>query len=285
MKRVLLISFLILHNFTVYSQDIVTDLNGFRLGQFREVPTNEFGEPFKKDKFVDDNFEYEAFLLNKETQTYMIFEYAAADTEIIWSIQITGDSYDKDIKFKNLKLGMNDVDVVKELGNPEKKINIDIYGERWEYEKTNYSVEISKQRKLSSIKIRNTFWTDVPKTEAIPSFKEVLKNLQASNNKEIADLLCPGIEIYYKDKTLFFSKSLENEIKTDSSYIFKTIKELSKNLDKIDLNDNKTYEENMRLSENRNPLHIIKIKKGHPIKEIVFDYYNGKYLIWEINAN
>jgi hypothetical protein len=40
----------------------------------------------------------------------------------------------------------------------------------------------------------------------------------------------------------------------------------------------------MRVALGQNTKHVIKIKTGHPIKEIVFDYVNGKYLIWEINA-
>ncbi len=41
-----------------YGQEIVTDLNGFRLGRFRDVPKNEFGTPLQKDRF-DAGFEYE----------------------------------------------------------------------------------------------------------------------------------------------------------------------------------------------------------------------------------
>lgn len=41
---------------------------------------------------------------------------------------------------------------------------------------------------------------------------------------------------------------------------------------------------NMRIVLGENAKHVIKIKTGHVIKEIVFDYINGEYLIWEINA-
>ena len=34
----------------------------------------------------------------------------------------------------------------------------------------------------------------------------------------------------------------------------------------------------------QNPKYVFKIKTGHTIKEIVFEYINGQYLIWEINA-
>ena len=79
------------------------DLNGFKLGQLRICPSNEFGSPFLKDRF-EDGFEYEAFLLRPDTSLYMVFEYSNIDLKIIWSIQIYGSAYDPN--FLDLKLGM-----------------------------------------------------------------------------------------------------------------------------------------------------------------------------------
>lgn len=111
-----------------------------------------------------------------------------------------------------------------------------------------------------------------------------MKLLSSKNNVDIASILAPGIEIYYKDQTMFFAKSLKTEIETDYSKIFQTIREISKGLDKINTSDENSYEENMRLALGQNTKHVAKIKTGHSIKEIVFEYINGEYLIWEINA-
>jgi len=267
----------------VNGQTFVTELYGFRLGQYRETATNELGKPFQQEKF-DDDFEYEVFLLKPDTSLYMVLEYAKGQTDIIWSIQISGDNTITDIGFKGFKLGIDKKQVEKVLGKPNRKDDIGDYGEKWTYEETNYSVEISKNGKLSSVKIMDTYSNETPNVNKLPKFENIIKLLSSKNNAEIARILAPGIEIYHKDQTLFFRKSLKTEIETDYSKIFQTIREISKGLNKINTSDLNSYEENMRIIVGQNPKHVIKIKIGHTIKEIVFDYINGQYLIWEINA-
>lgn len=267
----------------VNGQTIVTDLYGFRLGQYRETATNEFGKPFQQDKFEDD-FEYEVFLLKPDTSLYIVFEYAAEKTDIIWSIQISGNNPTTDIGFKGFRLGIEKKQVEKILGKPDSKDDLGDYGEKWTYEKTNYSIEISKSGKLSSVKIMDTYSNETPDANKLPKFENIIKLLSSRNNADIARILDPGIEIYYKDQTLFFGKSLKTEIETDYSKIFQTIRKISNGLNKINTSDINSYEENMRLTLGQNTNHVIKIKTGDIIKEIVFEYINGQYLIWEINA-
>lgn len=284
MNRITTITFLLfLTLLKVSAQTVVTDLNGFRIGQYRETATNELGKPFQQGKY-EDGFGYEVFLLKPDTSLYMVFEYAARDTAIIWSIQISGNNTTTDIGFKGFKLGIDKKEVLQLLGKPDKKDDIGDYGEKWSYDKTNYSLEISKRGKLSSVKIRDIYSNNPPDVSKLPKFNAVIKLLSSKNNTDIAGILASGIEIYYKKQTLFFGKSLKTEIETDHSKIFKTIREISTGLDKINTSDEKAYEENMRVAIGQNPKHVVKIK-GHTIKEIVFEYVNGEYLIWEIKAH
>lgn len=269
--------------FKVNGQTTITDLNGFRIGQYRETATNEFGKPFQQNKF-DDGFEYEVFIIKPDTSLYMVFEYAAGHTDIIWSIQVSGSNKTEDIGFKGLKLGLDKKEVERVLGKPDKKDDMGDYGEKWSYYKTNYSVEISKSGKLSSVKITDNYSSNTPDVNKLPKFDNVVKLLSSKNNADIVSILAPGVEIYYQDQTMFFSKSLKTEIETDYSKIFQTIREISRGLEKIKTSDESSYEENIRVELGQNPKHVIKIKTGHAIKEIVFDYINGQYLIWEINA-
>ena len=267
----------------VNGQAIVTDLYGFRLGQYRETATNELGKPFEQDKF-EDGFEYEIFLLKPDTSLYIIFEYAAEQTDIIWSIQISGSNTTTDIGFKDLRLGIDKKQVERVLGKPDAKKDVGDFGEKWTYGKTNYSIEISKNGKLSSVKIMDTYSNNPPDASKLPKFENVIKLMSSKNNADIARILSPEIEIYYKEQTLFFGKSLKTEIETDYSKVFNTIREISKELNKINTSDINSYEENMRLTLGQTPKHVIKIKTGHTIKEIVFAYINEQFLIWEINA-
>jgi len=274
---------LLLTLFEVSGQTAVTDLNGFRIGQYRETATNEFGKPIQKDKY-EDGFEYEVFIIKPDTSLYMVFEYSAAHIDVIWSIQISGNNTTADIGFKGLKLGLDKKEVERVLGNPDKKEDIGEYGEKWSYDKTNYTAEISKSGKLSSIKITDNYSSNTPDVSKLPKFDNIVKLLSSKNNADIVSILAPGIEIYYIDQTMFFGKSLKSEVETDYSKIFQTIREISKGLNKINTSDENAYEENMRMALGQNIKHVIKIKTGHTIKEIVFEYINGQYLIWEINA-
>ncbi|MBO9699949.1 MAG: hypothetical protein J7604_07045 [Sporocytophaga sp.] len=283
MKIILTILLFIFTLLGVSGQTPVTDLYGFSLGQYRETATNEFGKPIEQGKFKD-GYEYEVFLLNPDSSLYLVIEYAANHTDVIWSIQISGSNATKDIGFKGLRLGADKKEVERVIGKPEAKENIGEYGENWNYEKANYSIEISKSGKLSSAKIKNNFLDNKPDVKKLPKFENIISIMSSSNNAEIASILAPGVEIYYKDKTWFLGKSIKNEINTDYSKVFQTIREISDGLNQINTSDINSYEENMRLAMGQNPKHVVKIKTGHKIKEIVFDYINGQYLIWEINA-
>src|SRR5688572_2804614 len=99
MKKLLTV-FTLLLTIQVYGQTFYSDLYGFKLGQYRETAKLELGNPFQYGKF-EDGFVYEAFLIKPDTSLYIVFEYAARDTNIIWSIQVSGYNATTDIGFKN----------------------------------------------------------------------------------------------------------------------------------------------------------------------------------------
>jgi hypothetical protein len=102
MKKTLSLLVLLSLSSLINSQLFQSDLNGFRLGQFREVPKNEIKTILQKDK-VEDGYEYENYLIEPDTSVYMIFEYAKTDLNIIWSIQSTGSKPGYDCNFKRTK--------------------------------------------------------------------------------------------------------------------------------------------------------------------------------------
>ena len=266
-----------------FAQDLKSELNGFKLNQFREVPTLEFGES-SQEKTFDDGYEMEIFLIKPDSTAYMVFEYANWDKDIIWSIQLYGD--DKSLKpdFNNLKMGMTKEKVIENIGQPSNVESVGEYGEVMKYENTNYSFEINKQNKLSSIKITNLYlkYYPKPKVEKIPSFKAILETLNGDNQK-ISEILSPGIEVYKDNEVIFFNNSWRNEIENDLSGIYSLIRESIVGLEKVDTSDLDEYEENMRLSSNQSIKHVLKFRKHPKIQEIVLKWELGKYLIWEIH--
>jgi hypothetical protein len=263
--------------------EMIVDLYGFRIGQFREVVKKGLGDPVKSEKY-QDGFEYEVYILNPDSSLYMIFEYAPPHLDVIWSIQLTGKK--EQTGFKDLVLGMDESVVFKSLGAPSRKIDIGKYGTKLEYDQTNYSVEINAKGKLSSIKITDESRSFFPKPDVskIQTFEEIKKILMSGDRKKLETILCPDMEIHYGDSVYFFRNRMSEEIRTDPSGIFKLIQDLSADLQTVDVKNNEQYEENIRVRQGQDPMHVIKIKKGKTIKEIVFKFMFGRYLIWEIRA-
>jgi len=268
-------------------QQFYTNLYGFRLGQYREATRNQFGQPFKAGK-EEDGFEYEAFLLPGKVG-YVAFEYAANDTKRIWSIQFTGTSSSIDPGFKNLRLGMDPTQVGSYLRIPSVTVkDIGEYGNLLSYDKTNLTVEINKKHKLSSIKIldnSNDIYPGAPDIKKLPAFEKIQKTLTSNSNADILSLLAGDIEVYYKGRTFSFKKSFSTEQSTDYSQVLSTIKTISKDLQTVNTKNPEVYEENIRIKMGENPQHVIKLKKGHLIKEIVLKYFGGQYYIYEILAD
>lgn len=272
-------------SFTAFAQNDVTYLNGFQLEQYRETTLGEFGKPTQQDKH-DDGVEYDIFVITKEPQLYMIFEYLPSNQEAIFTIQVTGTDAKANIRFKGLHLGDAAADVQKVLGEPTEKFDIGEYGERWSYNDNNYSVEINQFGKLSSIKIKNNFPENKPEAAILPDFKkDILPKLTSGKNADIATLLAPDVEVTSHEKLFYFSQSFDTEIKEDEGKVYTAIKLDSKGLKKVNTSKVENYEEDIRLVEGMEPLHVIKINDANcNIKEIVFKYMNGKWLIWEFKA-
>ena len=285
MKILVLISLILISSLS-YSQEIVTDLNGFRLGQFREVPRNELKTILQQNKF-EDGFEYEIYPVEKDTSVYMIFEYAKFDLNAIWSIQLTGSKKGFDCSFKDLKLGMSVKEIENKLGKPSSIEDAGKYGNKWVYDKTNFTLEITPNETLGGIKIIDMShdFFPAPDLNKIPGFNEYTEILNSKNRTTISELLAPGIEIYKNDSVHFFKNSWDKEIVTDESGIFSLIDEAVRKLNKVNPKDTLQYEENMRFALGQDTKHVVKFNVNNVYSEIVFKYMFGRYLIWEVKLN
>jgi len=267
-------------------QQFYAELYGFKLGQYRVAAKNELGKPIQYGKF-EDGFVYEAFLLKPDSSLHIVFEYAAIDTNRIWSIQVSGKNNSTDIGFRNLKLGIDKAQTEKFLGKPSSSKDIGEYGQMWGYDTTNFSVEVNTKGKLSSVKILDNSNELFPTQDLkkLPTFEKVRKTLNTGTNNEILDLLCGDIEVYYKNKTYSFQKSFRTEGQTDYSKTISLIRKISNDLTTVNPKNESEYSESIRIVEGDDSKHVMKFGNGHAIKEIVFKYYGGRYLIYEINAN
>jgi len=285
-KKIILTTLFLLSNLIpTFSQDVESGLNGFKLRQFKEAVKNEYGKPIQVNKF-DDGFEAEIYIIKPDSSAYVIFEYPNWNKEVIFSIQIYGAFGDIDPKFKGLKMGITEKELIEIVGKPSSSKDIGEYGKTLEFENTNYSFEINNNGELSSIKIidnYNTVYSNLD-VEKIPSINRIKEVLKSNNPKIISELLSPELEFYVNAKTLYFKYSWMKEINSDKSGIYRNINEVIVGIDDVDITDINQYEENIRLIEGKNPMHVMKFKNGIKIKEIVLKWENGKYVIWEIKT-
>ena len=285
MKRNIFSILILLNTYILLSQDLVNKLNGFSLNQFREVASFELKKPLQAAAH-DDGYEYEVFLLKADSSAYMVFEYPNWNTQEIWSIQLFGTDSALNPGFKGLKMGISKESVIEKTGRPSNIEKMGQYGELLEYKETNYSFEINSQNQLASIKIRSIHPEYFPEPDLgkIPSFAEVKEILMSGDKQRISEILSPGLEVYYRNKTRYFRHAWSKEIEQDLSGIYILIDQLAKNLDEVNIEDTDEYEENMRLTQGQNPLHVLKFKKHTQVKEIVMRWEFGRYLIWEIKT-
>lgn len=268
---------------TTFSQELVSTLNGYSLGQFREIPKNNLLGLLQTDRF-EDGFEYDVHLVEPDTSVYMIFEYAEYDLNTIWSAQITGSKDGYDCGFKGLKLGMKEKELRNLVGEPSTIEEVGEYGFKWSYANTNYSLEISPEKRLAGIKIIDMTHELFPssRVELIPPYAIWIKLLTAREARTVSSILSPGIEIYQSDSTFFFQKPWSKELEEDKSGIYDLVSATAALLETIDVNDTLSYEENMRLALGADPMHVVKARTDEKYIELVFKYMFGKYLIWEI---
>ncbi len=264
--------------------DIQTDLNGFRLKQYRSAVANELGEPDRGGPMGDD-IEYEAFFLSEEPLLYMVFQYRSELDEVVWSIQMTGNDSRVDLGFKGLRFGMPEADVLKALGSPSRKADAEEHGTRWEFDTANYSVEINTEKKLSSIRIvDDATGTSPPDVKKIPDIIKLIPVLTSGSNAEIAAVIAADMELYEKEDTKYFRRSMRNEIATDASKIFADIRRLAAELRNVNFGSEAEYEENGRFRYGVDVMHVAKFKKTKAVREIVFQWNRDRWLIWEFNA-
>ena len=281
-KYLFLITLLVSSN--SFAQDFITRLNGFQLGQFRDVAGNELGDIFMKDT-LEDGVEYEIYLVEPDSSVYMIFYYHPINLDVIWGIQLTSylDGFDPD--FKSIKMGTKGENIVKSLGKPLTIEDAGEYGQLWVYDQSNYTIEISPDNELFSIKIldySDEFFSDITASSK-PTFKGIKDLLNSSDREFIASQLSSDFELRKDQKYYNFNYSIGTEVRDDRSEIFSFLADFySSVFVNISPDNSNQYEENIRLILGQNPMHVVKIQYKEKSYELVFKYQFGKYQLYEL---
>jgi len=260
----------------IYAVTMQTDLNGFRLWQFKSVVETSIGKPDKT--LTTNNSNIEVYIIDDDC--YMVFEYLKNYPENIFSIQITGFS-EKNLPFMGLEIGDDISKVISLLGKPSSTEVIESPKvTSYDYEGCNYTIEIDNNGKLYSIKI---FITKDMLTKSDNSFKswdELKSAIVAKDINKIITLLRPDVEIYKNNKVVSIDKKHSDFISNrDSSFDDIFIGEHGSILEEINSSE---PEAELRIHEKIGVGEVYKFYKGKILEEIVFYPYSGVDRVYEI---
>lgn len=272
----LLILLVLLLPCTAVAQEFATDLNGFRLWQYKEAAQAYFGKPFQTQK--NDEYSIEAYQVTD--RSYMVIEHWEKYPDNVYSIQITRYPT-KMLPFKGLVLGDPARKVEEALGKPSrtKKLEKPPVTINY-YDKANFSTEIDSDGRLYSIKLHVTgeFMNDAD--DNFDQWAAFKKAVLTKDMKAILEWVRPDVEISRDGDVLSIKKRYEDfRAKPDDGFVKALIGERNSVLEELGKTE---PEEEMRIAENVGVGRVYKFKKGKILKEIVFFPYNGKYRVYEI---
>lgn len=284
MKYKIVLFSVFLSSLTLFGQEkiIVEELNGFRLGQYKTVVDNQLGE---RDSFryLDDSTLVNFYYIFPDSSTHMAFFYLPKKNEI-HSIQLTGTK--SDLSFYGITLGASSEYVASKFEKPDTIFEVDFNGEKtttWKYYDKNLSFVFNKDV-LSSIKIWDMYTPPdyESKDYKLPRLVEYLEIIKSADKLKISNILSPNLEIFYCDKVFQWQNSFYKDIYEKEAAIYYFVVNPEAGLALLNKLDTIPGGLNIRLIDNVGSFPVYKLPDGYFIKEVVFNFQQGRYKIWEI---
>lgn len=257
---------------------IAEELYGFRVGQYREVVLNELGKP-AQTQVQKDSSKTDFYYLSRDSSTYVAFQYLPAKPSEIYAIQLSGKSSPRN--FYGINLGENEKSVSRIFGRPDTIMVQEFNDEKasvWDYDRLHMSILLRKD-KVESIRIWDLYVKDASQLQ---SLEDILKTVASGDKGRIADVLSPGLEVYYCGKIVKWKNSFYKDVYLERSTMMDLIINQEYGLITLARKKDLTYEENLRFIAKVGTYPVYKFKKGELLEEIVLDYQQGRYKIWEI---
>ncbi|MBN8578120.1 MAG: hypothetical protein J0L66_14340 [Cytophagales bacterium] len=254
------------------------ELFGFRLGQYKSVIINELGQPNSTQELEDSTF-VEFYYVSRDSSSYVGFQYLATQGNPIYAIQLSGKKVDR--LFYGINLGDSDKKLESQFGKPEKILTQD-FNERpaitWMYEKLNISILLI-DNKIESLRIWDNY---EQKDYNHPTIEDLLAIIKTRNKSKIADILSPGLEIYYCDKVITWKNSFYKDIYLERSSVMDFIINDDYGLVTLVRKKDLVNDLNLRVVTGTGTFPVYKFPNDNLISELVLKYEQGHYKIWEI---
>jgi hypothetical protein len=254
------------------------ELFGFRLGQYKSVVINELGKPSNTQELEDSTL-VDFYYLSTDSSSYVGFQYLATQGNPIYAIQLSGKKVDR--LFYGINLGDNDKKLELEFGKPEKILTQD-FNEKpaitWIYENLNLSILLI-DNKIESLRIWDNY---EQKNYNHPTIEDLLAIIKTSNKSKIADILSPGLEIYYCDKVITWKNSFHKDIYLEKSSVMDFIINNDYGLATLIRKKDLVHDLNLRVVTGTGTFPVYKFPNENLISELVLKFEQGRYKIWEI---
>lgn len=261
------------------AQDIAyeSELNGWRLLQFTQTIEPALGEPFT----TRDNppLRYRAYGVGDDA--YMVFGTHDALPQVIDSLQLTGTAAVDMLPFKGLKLGDDRGKVLTALGQPTSMTEIDEPKvTRWNFEGTNYSVELDSENRLYSIRIDMQHDFMKPRDDTNKDWETFVAAVRSRDADKLLDRLRPDIEVYRDGQVLAIRKRYRDFSESPDAALLDAF--FSSNSGVLRYLDTCTAETNVRVTEKMGIGLAYKFDPECPLAEVVLFPYAGQYRVYEV---
>lgn len=254
------------------------ELYGFRLGQYKTVVTNELGQP-NQTQVLDDSTVMDFYYISKDSSTYVGFQYLPAKPKEIYAIQLSGNKADRE--FYGINLGDNEREVTKTFGKPDTVVAQDFHDKgaaTWRYDVSNLSILIA-DNKIESIRI----WDDYEQKNFIqPTITELLNIIKTNDKIKIAEILSPGLEIYYCGNVITWKNSFYKDINIEKASALDFITNEQFGLVTLSDKNELVHDVNLRVVPGTGTFPVFKFPNEPLIVEVVLNYQQGRYKIWEV---
>jgi hypothetical protein len=232
------------------------ELNGFLIGQTDKAIAASFSNLLQADT-TSDGWVDRVYLVDRDHHAYMAFKFPADRPHQTISVQVAGDSASPMIPFLGLRLGDHRETLLARLGKPsaithEKDVDVDLY----EYPERNYSIEVDREGRISSIQIFGT--------EGFPDR--------------------PGDVMPSLDSTWAFEHGAMRDLQTDSAPIPAALFCGPQSVRSVlaDTSVRHHADGAIRVWDNRPAGWVWKFPPTTPIEELVFVVDAGRWRIWEV---
>lgn len=197
----------------------------------------------------------------------------------IYAIQLTGKEVER--QFYGINLGDKEKKLESAFGKPDTILIQDFNKKQstaWKYKKLNLSVLLTDDR-IESIRI----WDEYEKKGYnTPTLEDLLAIIHTGNKSKIADILSPGLEVYYCGKVITWKNSFHKDIYVETASVMDFITNKNYGIATLSGKEKLIHNDELRFIVGSGTFPVIKFPEDDLITEIVLKYEQGRFKIWEI---